>query len=117
MIALPQYIDPEAWDGFTDMRRRIRAPLTPRAAKLILYELQRIKDAGHDPNAALDQSTMLGWRDVWPPKDKQISRAAESGVKATSGVLADLESARRAAMTPEAQEARRRAMAAIKGVA
>ena len=49
-------------------------PFTFRAATLILKELQRIKDAGHCPNAALDQSTLKGWCDVWPAQDKGIKR-------------------------------------------
>jgi hypothetical protein len=75
-IPLPAYIDPEAWAGFVEMRKasgRTR-PFTTRAATLILFELQRIKDAGHCPNAALNQSTMKGWADVWPAKDKQLER-------------------------------------------
>lgn len=76
MIPLPGYIDPEAWAGFVEMRKasgRTR-PFTTRAATLILFELQRLKDAGHDPNAALDQSTRHGWADVYPLKDKPIPR-------------------------------------------
>jgi hypothetical protein len=72
VIGLPAYIDSEAWAGFAEMRRKIRAPLTDRASMLILRDLQKIKDAGHCPNAALDQSTMNGWRGVWPAKEKQI---------------------------------------------
>ena len=79
MIPLPAYIDPEAWQGFIDMRKAMpkSRPFTMRAAVLILKELQKIKDAGHDPNAALDQSTMRGWSDVWPAKDKEIRRAGK----------------------------------------
>jgi len=76
LIPLPAYIDPEAWAGFVEMRKasgRTR-PFTTRAATLILFELQRIKDAGHCPNAALNQSTMKGWADVWPAKEKQLER-------------------------------------------
>lgn len=75
MIPLPAYIDSEAWAGFVEMRKKIKAPLTTRAAVLILFEIQRIKDAGHDANAALDQSTMKCWRDVWPVKAKEIERS------------------------------------------
>lgn len=74
MIAIPGYLDKDAWEGFCDMRKAIKKPLTVRAAKLIVYELQRIKDAGHDPNAALDQSTNHCWADVYVPKDKEIER-------------------------------------------
>lgn len=78
MIPVPAYIDPDAWAGFVEMRRAMpkSKPFTQRAAVLILYELQRLKDAGHDPNSALDQSTLRGWADVYPPKDKPIERKA-----------------------------------------
>ena len=53
-------------------------PFTLRAATLILKELQRIKDAGHCPNAALDQSTMRAWTDVYVCKEKAIQRAGKA---------------------------------------
>jgi hypothetical protein len=89
MIPLPAYINREAWDGFVEMRRAMpkSKPFTTRAATLILYELQRIKDAGHDPNAALDQSTLRGWADVWPAKDKQIEAKAGSGADKTRAYI------------------------------
>jgi len=89
MIPLPAYIDPEAWVGFVEMRRAMprSRPFTTRAAMLVLYELQRIKDAGHCPNAALDQSTLKGWADVWPSKDKAIERAASSQATQTAEYL------------------------------
>ena len=79
---LPGYIDREAWDGFVEMRKAMpkTRPFTHRAAVLILKELQRIKDAGHCPNAALDQSTMRGWSDVWVANVKEMPQArAHSG--------------------------------------
>jgi hypothetical protein len=80
MIPLPSWVDAEAWAGFCEMRRKMpkSRPFTDRAAVLILKELQRIKDAGHCPNAALDQSTLRGWADVWPLKDKEIQRASSN---------------------------------------
>ncbi len=53
MIPLPGYIDSEAWAGFVEMRKasgRTR-PFTVRAATLILFELQRLKDAGREEEA------------------------------------------------------------------
>lgn len=69
-IALPGYIDPEAWAGFEEMRKLIRKPMTDRARKLVVYELDRLKRAGHCPNASLDQSTLHNWADVYAPQDK-----------------------------------------------
>lgn len=91
MIALPQYIDREAWEGFCEMRRTIKKPMTVRAAKLVVYELQRIKDAGHDPNAALDQSTNHCWADVYVPKEKPIEAASKSQADKTAQELRERE--------------------------
>lgn len=72
MTALPAWIDKEAWQGFCDMRKAIKKPMTPRAETLLLKTLYELKDKGHDPNAALDQSTLCNWQDVYPPKAKDI---------------------------------------------
>jgi len=82
LIALPAYIDPEAWAGFEEMRKLLKKPLTDRARKLILYELHRIKTAGHDPNAALDQSTNHCWADVYVPKEKPIEATGAASLNA-----------------------------------
>ena len=87
MIALPAFVDPEAFAGFLEMRRKIRAPLTDRAAVLLLRDLQAIKDAGHDANAALDQSTFMSWRGVFPAREKAIERAPQSQATKTAEYL------------------------------
>jgi hypothetical protein len=89
MIALPGYIDREAWQGFEDMRKTIKKPLTDRSRKLIVYELDRIKTAGHCPNAALDQSTCHCWADVYPSKDKPIEASGTSAHEKTQQYLAE----------------------------
>ncbi len=89
MIALPAYIDQEAWMGFEEMRRQIKKPMTDRARKLVLYELQRIKDAGHDANAALDQSTNHCWADVYVCKEKPIAAARSGEAASTQRYLAE----------------------------
>lgn len=64
-VEVPDWIDSEAWLGFAEMRRRERHPLTARAAKLIFDKLLKLRAAGNDPVAVLDQSTRNGWRDVF----------------------------------------------------
>jgi hypothetical protein len=95
------FISDESWTAFCEMRKKIRAPLTPYAERLILLELTKLKSAGHDPQKCLDQSIMLGWRDIWPVKHKDIPtirKAAEdtqtylaelSGIKADPGRVRD----------------------------
>lgn len=94
------WIDPESWQAFCDMRKRIKAPLTPYAEKLIVRELVKLKSAGHDPQACLDQSIMNSWRDVFPVRDKGIKSASSN---------ADFERYVREASEPLADPAKRRA--------
>lgn len=69
------------------MRNLIKKPMTDRARKLVVYELQRIKDAGHCPNASLDQSTVHSWADVYAPVDKPIAVANRDTTKTTREYL------------------------------
>lgn len=116
MIPLPAYVDPEAWAGFVEMRRAMpkSKPFTSRAATLILCELQRIKTAGHCPNAALDQSTLHGWADVYVPKDKPIDRAVTTAAEDTRAML-DAGKLTEAEMVAS-REAKARVMAQIRPV-
>jgi hypothetical protein len=90
----PQWLDKDAWDGFCEMRRSMpkSRPFTPRAAVLILKKLQQIKDAGHDPNAALDQSTLKGWCDVYVCHCQAIDKKTVAPVDCTQAYLAELSS-------------------------
>ena len=75
MIPLPAWVDREAWAAFVAMRREIKKPLNTRSATMILRDLTEIRDKGHNPNDALDQSTLCCWRGVWPMKPRQIEAA------------------------------------------
>jgi hypothetical protein len=103
-----EWIDPDSWTAFVEMRRKIRAPLTPYAEKLIIRELCKLKAAGNDPQACLDQSIMLGWRDVFPVRDKGCSKAPQTETWKPD-VLTDAEKS-------AANTARKAAMSAIKRV-
>ena len=117
MIPLPAFIDQEAWDGFCEMRKAKgkSRPFTLRAAKMVLVELYKLREAGHDPNACLDQSTYHGWSDVYALKEKQIQKAPQparnealEAIKAHEAALDDPEARRRN------DEARREAMSKIR---
>lgn len=80
LLALPAFIDKEAWAGFVESRlsKGKAHPFTERAAKLILLELYKLKALGEDPNACLDQSVIHGWSGVFPVKKQQATRAPET---------------------------------------
>jgi hypothetical protein len=70
---IPVWITPESWQAFEESRRKTcKAPLTIYAAKLVIMELVRLKSAGEDPQACLDQSIRNGWRDVFPLREKAL---------------------------------------------
>jgi hypothetical protein len=63
---LPDWVPPDAWQGFAEMREQKRAPLTDRAAKLIVSKLRDLRESGQDIGAVLDQSTLNGWKGIFP---------------------------------------------------
>ena len=72
-----------------------KIPFTDRAQKMVLKSLYDLRAAGHDPNASLDQSTLMGWRDVFPPRAKEIP-VIRSQAEETSRYLAEQERHRQA---------------------
>ena len=70
-FALPEWVPEENWKGFVEMRSR-KHPLTPRGKSLVVGELERLRAVGEDVAAVLDQSTMNGWRGVFPVR-KEVS--------------------------------------------
>ena len=104
-----EWITPESWAAFVEMRRKIKAPMTPYAEKLIVRELVKLKTAGHDPQACLDQSIMLGWRDVFPVREKGLSDARRPDLWTPPAPLTEQEKAASAA-------AKRMALSAIRVV-
>jgi uncharacterized protein YdaU (DUF1376 family) len=69
-VIVPGWISPQAWQGYCEMRRGKRAPMTDRAKALVIKELEQLMRQGHDPNAVLDQSTQNAWTDVYELKSK-----------------------------------------------
>lgn len=79
LIELPDFIDPDAWSGFIEMRKKIKKPPTERACQLLIKKLVMFHNAGHDANAILDQSTTNGWQDLFEIKESY--RGNRSGLK------------------------------------
>ena len=68
----------ENWNGFCEMRKKIKKPLTDRAAKMILNELERLAPGdNHTKGLILDQSVKRCWQDVYPLKGDKSAGMAE----------------------------------------
>lgn len=77
-FVIPDWIRAEVWEGFAEMRKRKRAPLTTRACAMVITELIKLRSAGHDPCAVLDQSTRNSWTDVYPIKEQGNANSKSS---------------------------------------
>jgi uncharacterized protein YdaU (DUF1376 family) len=76
-VALPEWLPQEAWTSFEENRKELRKPLTKRAKELVLTELGKLRQAGHEPAAVLLQSVRKGWLDVFPLKDQPKAYVGE----------------------------------------
>jgi hypothetical protein len=70
---IPDWIPKDLWADFKEFRIRIKAPLTDRAVKNIISELEKFKSEGQDPLAVINQSITRGWRGVFAIVDKTKS--------------------------------------------
>lgn len=90
-FAAPNWIDPELWDAFEEMRVKQRKPMTDTARLLIIRKLEQFDTEGHSVGAVLEQSIVNGWQDVY--KIKQEFGGKNGGIpngkaNANMGVLA-----------------------------
>jgi len=67
---LPGWLPQESWQGFVEMRQKIRKPMTPRAVSMILKKLEGFMQSGQDVAAILDQSVVKSWQDVFPVRQQ-----------------------------------------------
>ena len=65
-FTLPDWVDKDAWDGFEEMRKKKRAPMTDRAREGIIHDLEKLCPVGDNGAAILDQSTKKCWSGVFP---------------------------------------------------
>src|SRR6266705_1905740 len=76
-MELPDWIPKEAWDGWVEMRSRIKKPLTKRAIGMAISKLWDFKNRGYDIAKILDASTFNCWQGLFEPKEA-IHNARES---------------------------------------
>ncbi|KAE8757336.1 hypothetical protein FSO04_24255 [Paraburkholderia madseniana] len=60
------------------MRKKLKAPLTERAAQLAILELEKLMQLGHRPRAVLEQSTLNSWRGLFEIKAPRANGSIES---------------------------------------
>lgn len=61
----PDWVPIDAWHRFLSMRRDTRRDVTIAAAEACILKLEKLRAAGNDPAAVLDQSTINQWQGVF----------------------------------------------------
>lgn len=75
LLLIPEWVPKNLWDGFVEMRQAIAkkskgAPFTDEARRLLLLDLEKLRQAGHDPAAVLEQSIKKGYLGLFKPKEE-----------------------------------------------
>lgn len=98
IFELPEWIDVEVWQAFLEMRKGIRASPTEYAKKLLVKDLDKLKQNGEDPNEVLNQSISRNWRGVFAVKKDggNNGRVQESRLSAQDVYRRDYEEAEKA---------------------
>lgn len=60
---------------FIEFRKKIKSPMTDRAIKLLIGELNKLSNDSNERILIIEQSIMKGWKGVFPLKDKGVSNA------------------------------------------
>jgi hypothetical protein len=63
---LPVWVPERPWNDYLMMREKLRKPPTTRAKELVVIELEKLLNQGHDPAEVLNQSTKKSYLDVYP---------------------------------------------------
>lgn len=64
-IELPDWMPVDAWNGFLAMRKSIKSPVSAEGMPLAVKKLAELRDAGQDPRAVLEQSTMNNYKGLF----------------------------------------------------
>ena len=76
--AVPEWIPSEAWEGYMEVRRLKKYPITERVVKSLIAELDRLRGIGQPVGAVLEKATRNGWRDVYPLKEDELKSAVRT---------------------------------------
>lgn len=69
----------DAWQGWVEMRKKLKKPLTDRAIERALTKLAAMYEKGQDIGEVLDRSTMNGWTDLYEIKETNNGKNNRTG--------------------------------------
>ena len=95
-FVLPDWIPAETWAAYCKVRTGKKAKNEPHALGLIVKDLEKFRQAGHDPVDCLNNSIKSGWAGVFEPKTLGTFAQVKADVaKSTVSLNPDVEATRR----------------------
>lgn len=70
-VTIPEWVPIESWNGYLEMRKKIKRPMTSRAIQLAISTLDKLRNEGYDVGAVLDQSIMNSWQGLFPIAERR----------------------------------------------
>jgi hypothetical protein len=84
---LPDWMPIDAWQGWVEMRKQRKRPLTDRAKTRAINKLEALQASGHDIAELLDRSTINGWLDIYEPKGLKNAGNSASTAEPTNPMV------------------------------
>ena len=84
---VPAWFPMDAWQGWVDMRKKRKRPLTERAETRAINKLTALHLAGHDIGELLDRSTINGWLDIYEPKGNTNAGNSQHAAEPTNPMV------------------------------
>lgn len=86
-VVLPDWLPMDAWNGWVEMRKQRKRPLTDRATARAINKLDDIRSKGHDIEDLLDRSTINGWLDIYEPKGTTNAGNSQQAAEPTNPMV------------------------------
>ena len=74
---LPDFVPLKEWDLFLQMRKTIKKVPTDHAKDLLVEDLRKLKEQGHEPVAVLNQSIKSNWQALYAIKNTGQAKKPE----------------------------------------
>lgn len=69
--SIPSWVPDALWGAYVEMRKKIKAPLTPHAMGLCIKKLDKMRSEGMDPSSVLEQSIERSYRGLFPVRKNE----------------------------------------------
>lgn len=86
---IPQWVPENEWNDFVEMRIKIKKPLTDKAKKLAIKNLEDLKNEGHPPIDVLNQSVLNSYQGLFAIKNKNNAKKENSSPAKQENVIED----------------------------